>query len=133
MIRPLRRAHRAVVTTLAVLLPVLVVAGLAARREVPASMESMRLSPRPATREEETPGVIVRWEKRLERLPAPDVLVYWSREPVAGSELPRDAVLLGRFVPGVLPRPASRSAGYLILYSLARREVLDTARLGGQP
>lgn len=133
MIRPLRRAHRAIVTTLALVLPVLVGAALAARREVPASTTSAGLSPRPATLGGQSPVVIVRWEKGLQRLPAPDVLVYWSREPVVGSKLPRDAVLVGRFAPGVLPRPASRSAGYLILYSLAHQEVIDAARLGGRP
>ena len=133
MIRPLRRAHRAIVTMLALVLPVLVVAALAARREIPASTRFAGLSPRRATFEGEGPGAIVRWEKRLEQLPAPDVLVYWSGEPVSGSVLPRDAVLVGRFVPDVLPSPASRSAGYLILYSLAHQEVIDAARLGGRP
>lgn len=64
---------------------------------------------------------------------APDPLVYWAPEAGAGAgrgpgNSPREARLVGSLQRGrraVLAVPAS--GGYLILYSLAHREVLATA------
>jgi hypothetical protein len=71
-------------------------------------------------------------------LSAPDVLVYWSAaEPEAGR-LPAGATLLGplkdtqaaRFA---LPERAASAAGRLILYGLARQEVVATLRVPTSP
>jgi hypothetical protein len=68
---------------------------------------------------------------------APDVLLYASAGPVPApapnARLPGDAVLLGPF-PGDPPRafqlpPSLADGGWLVLYSLARHEVVDRALL----
>jgi hypothetical protein len=74
MTQPLRAWHRRIVFGLAVLLPLLFAAGLAARRPVRRAVEA----PAPT---------------------APDVLVYWSPSKPGGKALPRGA-LLGRQAQG---------------------------------
>jgi hypothetical protein len=68
---------------------------------------------------------------------APDVLLYASAGPVPapadGARLPPDAVLLGAF-PGDAPRAyplpeALADGGWLVLWSLARQQLVDRARL----
>ena len=67
-----------------------------------------------------------------ERIALPDLLVYWSPASEPSTSLAAGARLLGTFAGerGVyaLPAEASRGGG-LLLYSLARAEVIDTARL----
>lgn len=167
MIRPLRARHRRVVTVLAVLVPVVFVAGLLARQPVPAEDDLPR-SVRPATPERWTAIEIddVAWGdlalrtiwlagpepvaegprqrgvklRFLEDPRIPDLLVYWA--PTAeGRALSLEAHLLGAIGDRQerswrLP-PGAAGGGVLVLYSLARQEVVGTARVpavrGGGP
>ncbi len=73
----------------------------------------------------------------LEDLRRPDMLVYWSRatSPQRGaSSPPADARLLGSLAGTQrsvyqLPHEARRHDGWLVLYSLAHREVIAIAQL----
>jgi len=106
LIRPLRSAHRAIWTVLALALP----AGLWAA-----------ISVRPEFSGGDPRGLAPRGNERVMALAAgaPDVLVYASAAP-SSAELPPDARLLGR-ADGPLAIPGH---GNLILYSLARRRVI---------
>src|SRR5262245_24744397 len=116
MIRPLRQRHRAIVCTLGVLLPVALVAGIAARKTVPiAANVAPSLTDRAKdfgtvvwTKSDIWPGqsIItslrrnaagsVAVELMFSDLVKPDVLVYWAagRETVI-KVLPKNARLLG--------------------------------------
>jgi len=112
LIRPLRSAHRAIWSALALSLPLGLVAALAARPELPredlAALE---------------PGSVDPHEKLIALAAgSPDVLVYWSEAPGAGAALPQDARLLGRADRGLLEQPGRQ--GSLLLYSLAQRRVI---------
>ena len=139
------------VIALAVTLPAAFAVGIATRREVPISRESV-------------PGLVVEarnqselwtrndlWEKRairtrLERIGRgagqlaielvskdqivrPDVLLYWVfGEHRIHDSLPDDAFLLGSFEqsqssPLLLPQAATNQTGALVLYSLADQKV----------
>lgn len=151
MIRPLRERHRIVVCTLAVVLPLALVAGLRGR-------EPVVLDPSPVGQAGPgSPGRKVIWTRsdlwpgrkyvtRLRGEPRgslgietdagdlvrPDVLVYWAagtgREP---ETLPGNARLLGALVKeGVLPFAADLvdQGGRLILYSLADHQPVAFSR-----
>jgi len=160
MIRSHRRRHFRVFASLAVLLPLVLVAALSSRQRAPV------MDPAPAvldgragdgwtaidSGEAQVGGTVI--ELRLlesiaaparlgvELMPAsalraPDVLVYWSAasETVNGG-LPSDAVLLGPLAGPRLGRfalPVNRGGqpGSLILYSVAHRAVLGTINLPG--
>ena len=125
MIRPLRRVHRALFALLALALPALLVAGLALRPEVVA------LERLPRALQSAASASDARWGG-AEREVA-DALTYWS--PTAarpGQALPAQAIWHGS-------RPGSPDAlaaarpqtGYLLLYSLATREVVACVALEG--
>jgi len=157
MIRALRRRHRTIVSLLAVALPLLGVAGLVARRPIPAQ-EPLPEALGPS--EIETPAGAPRsrlsWPGgalTLVRLSATELvlepqveiagaelLVYWTVDaPAPGGNLPAESWLLGR-VDGAracrltLPSRAQESAGSLVLYDLAHQTVVATTELrGGAP
>jgi hypothetical protein len=58
----------------------------------------------------------------------PDALVYWSATGPADGELPGDARLLGLEHEGVAA--ADGGEGWLVVFSLARGEVLSARRTG---
>ena len=152
MIRSLRRPHRAMVCTLGVLLPVVFVTGIAARRpvpvanSVPAELESHAsdfgtvvwtkadLWPghRIITGLRRNAAGLVAVELVLRNLAKPDVLVYWA----AGKEtvvegLPDNARLLGALskdVPLPIPADARGEVGRFVLYSLADHEVVAMSK-----
>jgi len=157
MIRPLRVRHRRMIVLLAVALPLLVAAGLLARRPIPrmerlpeglvsAAADSSAIgSPRVTSWDggslraslrsgvdDARPVVSIELLQELER---PDLLVYWSGDIDAVSEgVPGDAELLGRLAgrhPIVfeLPVEASDSEGRLILYSPTHDEFVTSFRL----
>jgi len=67
----------------------------------------------------------------IDDLSAPDLLVYWSPELSVSDNLPTKAVLLGAFENSRPMRlQGSGKQGFLILYSLAHRSVVDSAPLG---
>ena len=155
MIQPLRTGHRRVMFTLAVALPVLFVAGLAARKSpAPANRAvkweegertqiqwrpatSFRLGSTEATIRESADG---RWlEIRLSADPlTPDLLVYWSPIAPSGDALPPDSHLLGTLAGQhaqrmQLPASARQSGGYVMVYSLAHQSLTGSVRLRGLP
>lgn len=155
MIRPLRKWHGRVIMLLAVTLPPGYVA-LLSHREASVA-DTVRLAAGLGGRVPAGPTFALLAEPRIDgRLLAapgdtrpdalqvtpvgdpgiPDLLAYWC--PVAGDtrELPRDAVFIGalrgsRELVLPLPEPGLTQTGYLILFSLARGEVLATVRLPG--
>ena len=154
MIRPLRSRHRAIIAVLAVVVPLVFVLGLLARQPIPAVNETTT-AVRPtlpaglvevSVSDDAWAGLPVRttWLEDggvpprravklelLEELGRPDLLVYWSEGPAPGDALPGDALLLGAIADGqarawTLPGAAGGD-GRLILYSLARHEVVGVA------
>lgn len=155
MIRPLRQRHRRIVIALGVLLPIAFVAGIAARKSVPA-MASLPAELAAAPRR----FAITKWnssdlfantpiQTRLllesagsghfalefsgpKDFVKPDLLVYW----VAGKmdlnhKLPDNAVLLGAFnssAPLPLPQDAVSENGELVLYSLANQQMVEVSK-----
>jgi hypothetical protein len=149
MIQPLRTVHRRAFIALAVVLPTVMLAGLAARHPMlRAEAHAAQVSPsRVLLRSEKS-----LWQKhaiqtkfyrdsqnreRIDvvldpktQLNEPDLLLYWT-ENEAGDSLPEDARFLGKFSTSTtfsLPSNAGES-GHLILYSLAHQEVFDRAAL----
>ena len=149
MIRPLRAIHRNVFLALGLLLPVLFASGLLARRNWPPAASHGQTLPAGNVLTEQ----IVVFDGRRDAvdvyadradpgsvqfapenpLVAPDVLVYWS-EVSSFSALPGDALLLGPFLPGMhysVPFQG-RVRGYLVLYSPARQQVLESFSFEGR-
>ena len=134
MIQPLRRYHRYASMALAALLPVMFVAGLAARRPLvraePTSDRIHLTMPRGTamvTDSRELWGIDV---------DDPDVLVYWTENEPGLESLPVNAKLLGSLDSGrreVLRVPqGDRSRGYLILYSVAFQKPVARASVPGE-
>ena len=152
MTRPLRQRHRAMVCTLGVLVPVAFVAGVAARRPVPASRSVPTAQESKAsdfgtvlwTRADLWPGqrIItslrrnaagsVAVELLIRDLVRPDVLVYWAAgKETAVEGLPDTARLLGvlsNSTPLPIPADARREGGRFLLYSLADHEVVASSK-----
>ncbi len=157
MIRPLRIRHRAMMAVLAVVIPLVFVAGLMAREPIPVmeqlpeavvSLAQPSLAHQileaddlwtvaPITTRvfgDATPATHLAVELTPQAsLKLPDVLVYWAPQQPAGM-LPGDSFLVSSLdgtetVRGALPEAALRTDGFLILFSLARQEVIDVAPL----
>jgi hypothetical protein len=154
MIRPLRQRHLVMMTLLAILVPLVLVAALTARSAVPlAEAIPGSLVSVPPERSDgwyelapDIPArVRIRQEKdgwKLDYLPVgdpekPDLLLYWSASPADGSgKLAADAILLGSLA-GAQARtfPVEEEidrAGYFIVYSLAHAEVVGSAAVPGE-
>ena len=151
MIRPLRKAHAAAWSALALCLPAGIALGLGARPAEP-TMELTALCTAP--REPAAWSRQGRWTDQaiLVRLAAgeertivevkpdedrqkPVLLVYWSAEAPGGS-LPERAYLLGS-LSGTEPRrlelPAHAAGGWLHLLSLGHGELVSSLELAGLP
>jgi len=148
MIQPLRIVHRRLFLTLAVALPAILTAGLAARRQAPqviakpegavAERFIMKKSDRmwqnnPIVTEfygdASDPAAAYVALRPTHALDEPDLLLYWISGDLSGNELPPQARLLGSFVPGnilALDTHGQRS-GRLVLYSAAHRAIVDTS------
>ena len=151
MIRPLRVWHRRMISILALVVPALLVAALAVRRPAPTDsdaadpLEQERFRPERVTQrissapplpaiEVELAGLALSLHTALfdER---PDVLLYWSADrPASGGTWPGEAHLLGSgdghfdgFL--LLPEAARKRDGWLVLYSVAHREVVAELQL----
>ena len=155
MIRPLREWHRRVVSLLALTLPVSYVALLAHR--APAEPDAMPFTAHHAGRVAAGPTFELLAEPRVEgRLlgtrgdwspdalqitPSgdpgiPDLLAYWSPAPGDGHELPPDARFIGALSGGrdqvfLLPAPGVTQGIHVILFSLARGEIVAAVPLPG--
>lgn len=157
MIRSLRRRHRAMTTAIAIVLPLLFLAGIAARKAIPRMEIPPALTPVEETFSElifqknyfrpeldiaarvfadSLPPSRLAVELHPQRyLKIPDILVYWSETPPnAGDKMPESSYLIGtlagterRRFP--LPSAALDSDGSLILYSLAQQRVIGMAAL----
>jgi hypothetical protein len=149
----LRVRHRRTWFALAVLVPGVLLAGLAARGDVPVDAGATERGHLPGPTSEPVATGLAdadpaiaggRWsdaEGRLwldleptRDLAAPDVLVYWTVRPDAGEEDLSDAWLLGALrgrarVRMALPEGAAGGAGTLLLYSLGHRELVASAPL----
>ena len=143
MIQPLRTIHRNAFFCLAVLLPVLVVAGILKRHQsAEAGSNDAKLANGSVLAEQ-----IIRFDghkiavdlyevsrepvtvqfAESEPLVAPDVLVYWS-EVASTATLPSDSQFLGLFAPQAeyaLPL-GGKARGYVILYSAGRQAPLGS-------
>ncbi len=153
MIYSLRQKHRQIFGVLGVLLPLMLVIGIAARRAVPPlemlppelSSVSQTFTATDTVHDDlfAKAEVSVRVWKDLQsgqlavgfnapkHLLKPDLLVYWTpsaRQSLA--ELPADAVLLGAFAAGPLavPPEAAEVAGALVLFSLGDQALVDVSK-----
>ncbi|HEU0007476.1 MAG TPA: hypothetical protein VFS12_15940 [Terriglobia bacterium] len=117
MIQPLRRAHQWIMTGLALILPVIFVAGLAIRQPSP-PLSGFLPGRRPPPRS--ISEAIGSFQKVL----APDLLVYWVRTAPSDSTLPSDARLLGSLHGAQGLELSQVSSGYLLAYSLPDRRVV---------
>jgi len=153
MIRSHRRRHLRIFAILAVMLPLVLVAAIAVKRRapmvdrVPQVLNAPSLNTWTAVVGTDTEWVDWHLHTRLlasdslwsrlaveltltEALTEPDVAVYWTARTGAALEtLPHDAVLvgtIGKIGAQRLPLPplASKTAGSLVLYSVAHRTVL---------
>jgi hypothetical protein len=154
MILPLRQRHRRIAISLGVVLPILFIAGIAARKPVP-SMPSLpsetgTFAPGPATRVWARSDLFAKTavQVRLVRenvangraalefsatrdLVKPDLIVYWiAGNPKVIETLPDNALLLGAFSSPslLLPPKVSTESGVLVLYSLANNEIVDVSK-----
>lgn len=154
MIQPLRAAHRLVFFACLLILPALFLGGLFARHKWPLASPAnpVQLQNGEVLLSEKVEKVgNLQFNVRLlgssgnpgERavqissktpLVAPDVLVYWSEQPVP-SALPAAAQLLGPYRPHaryLLPVD-SRETGSIMLYSLGQQKLLGAFSLGKRP
>jgi len=144
MIQPLRQIHGRMFLALGIVLPILFVAGVRSRR-IPTSKAQTEARTSPANAERTILIGGIRLGARVFRdasgtgieisssseLLAPDVLVYASAGE--SKQLPSDAVLLGAFVSGKAYRLPSGNSRFILLYSLARRELLGAFPAGAEP
>ena len=151
MIRPLRIRHRRMMLSLLIVLPLLFIAALQGRKQIPpestlpiknphnAAAFPQELATFPQFWPAHNITVQVRGDAAGTRLMVkvapgepqkiPDALVYWSPSAIRGKQLPKDAFLLGG-LSGMAPRSftlpdnAAAADGYLCLYSLAHRQLI---------
>jgi hypothetical protein len=128
MIRPLRRDHQLIFIALAPLLLILFIAGLAFRRPIP-RVNQLPGQFLPTGSITDRGGQDSLDLNSLRKSDVPDPLVYWSRERPSGIEPGNDAVLLGALSSwvgmGSLSPADTGEEGYLIIYSLAHKRVVD--------
>jgi hypothetical protein len=154
MIRPLRQRHRRTFLVLGIFLPVAFVVGLAARKPLP-EIDSLPSEISPAInlfavevwsqadmfpkspvqirlmREQIGKGKFAVALAGAKDFVKPDLLVYWlDANPNVTNVLPDNAILLGAFNAPQLPLPATaeKTAGLLVLYSLADNEIVDVSK-----
>lgn len=152
MIQPLRTVHRRTFIVLAGVLPLILGIALKARPRVvsgridtvPREQAYARLNQTTAAWGKQTFSTEFYSDVKnrgvrftlvpLHDLHEPDLLLYWSDQSPTTSPDLSGAHLLGSFRPGSsYSLPAGTQRGALILYSLARREVIDGARVEGLP
>jgi hypothetical protein len=158
MILSLRRRHRVMMFSLAVILPIAFVAGLVIREPVPATPDlPVSLSPLASKdwqlcfeKEDHWPGLPITTRLYANRqsntqlamelqpranLKAPDILVYCHPAFSAGTgQLPERAQLLGTLAGTekrrfMLPAATSEQETSIILYSLAHQEIIVETKL----
>jgi len=117
MIQPLRRLHLRIVFAAAVVLPLVFLLGLLARRPFPLVEIDL-------PHQGNWPAEFSVYLKSFKETLTPDALVYWSPlNPVSQSLLP-EARLLGSLHGSFVSTASLPSDGYLLLYSLAQQKVI---------
>jgi hypothetical protein len=117
MIQPLRRTHYWATTGLGIILPMVFLAGLAARTPFPPERQSL-------------PGVSIpnfQFSALLQpykKLLVPDLIVYWSASQPPDGALPANAKLLGSLHGPQTLNISTISPGYLLLYSVAHQQLV---------
>lgn len=154
MIRPLRQRHRRTFFALGIFLPVAFVFGIFARRPLP-EVDALPKEITPATasfatevwtradlfpkspvqvrllRETSGAGKFAVAFFAAKDFVKPDLLIYWADGYAnATNALPDNAILLGAFNSLRLPLPAAagKTAGALVLFSLADNEIVDVSK-----
>lgn len=146
---PLRRRHAALITALALVLPMAFAAAIATRA-APAVTRELAFEARAASAPEPLAagaGQLAllerangpRWQARhdatritiaqLDGNEAPDLLAYWTPHDTSGDQLPPDAVLLGPLPGGERTFARPGAGGALVLFSLAHGDVVARATL----
>jgi len=142
MIQLLRQVHARMFVALGIVLPILFVAGVRSRR-IPAAKAHTEIRTSPASAERTILIDGTRLAARVFRaasgatveisssssLLGPDVLVYASASE-SKHDVPPDAELLGAFVSGKTYRLPRENARFVLLYSLARKELLGVFPAG---
>jgi len=157
MIRPLRQRHRVSMVILALTVPALFVAGLLARRPMPATalppaLSVPELDPSQVlisqlkstgdglalsitTLKPEPGSDRLRLSVRLIADPKlPELLVYWHAGSAPATAIEDESYLLGTLIGTApasfqLPEQASTEPGSLIFFSLAQQVVVDSVAL----
>jgi hypothetical protein len=154
MIQPLRAVHRRTSVALALVLPMILLIGLGARRprlgpsthsiEVPDTWNMVRESSTMWQKhpirskfysKSDRPQDIYLVLQTAQTLNEPDLLLYWVINTPEGNVIPAGAQFVGAFTTGkafLLPLQEER-AGHLVLFSRAHRTVFDTARVEKLP
>jgi len=149
MIQSLRVAHRRAFLALAFALPLVLLVGLGARRqmssnsaELPATFRLVK-SEADVWKKHSQPVAFYAHSQNLSQiyvsvtelpLTDPDLLLYWSHEHEPANSLSADAQLLGPIAPGrPYPLDSNLKSGYLVLYSLAHQQVVDVAKVEKMP
>ena len=153
MIRALRQRHRRVTAALALLLPIGWSAAILARPEELVPAEGPLIEGEPVAEsftggtaadlgpwgalplttvvgEGQSGRALVEFRPSAP-LAAADLLVYWTPSSGPGAELAADARLLGRLGRGPARWPLPRASGWLVLYDLARAELVGVRALPG--
>lgn len=140
MIQPLRTCHRWTFAVLAIIVPVVFAAGLAARRKPPLSRGTIEILISASGPGQRFKHSIVVWSEfpkvRLianKPFVVPDALVYWSNQAPEQNRLAPDAVYLGPLDPVVTYQIPVSLPGYLVIYSPAQQAILDYAAFGERP
>ena len=154
MILSLRQRHRRTFTVVGILLPVVFIAGVVARRTVPepsrlprelsfTSAQTFTATGNKRDDAFENVPVGVQFWRELSTgqyavgfsapkdFAKPDLIAYWiPGKPTNRTDLPANAVLLGSFVATALPLPAeaTNTEGALILFSLGNQEIVDISK-----
>ena len=152
MIQPLRDMHARVFIASAIALPVLFLSALLSRENLPAeshkptgkTMNAVDTHPQltfsaDRTRinvrvfDSEPRGSAIEFQLIPQTpLHAPDVLVYWSQTKPE-TNLSSGMQLLGEFRPDERYRLSAAVPGFVVLYSLAHREILGAFPVGTAP
>jgi len=154
MIQPLRTVHRRAFFALAVVLPAILLAGIAGRRPGTSQKERGPELPATAYLVRESNGLWAQHSiatkfygrsdaakeiyvvlRPTQALNEPDLLLYWSTNTPRGKSLPSESLLVAPYTADeafTLPLDKER-AGNLILFSLAHQTVFDSARVEKLP
>jgi hypothetical protein len=150
MIQPLRTVHRHAFIALAALLPLILAAALIARHQSPTvrptifsiPQDAIRLKRASATWSKQSfdtefysqpqnpSGVLVVLKPRRD-FDAPDLLLYWSQDGTNSRDLNATRMLESFHAGKSYSLPTGTDRGTLVLYSLAHREIIDSASVEG--